>query len=138
MCYMILSNYLNDCIICCKELTADGFFCWMFRSNHPHTVFSAMERIMILVVEESEEISLDLLRPLLSSVRKENQVHSYALCLFHFVFVCYVRFYIFCLCIVLEDFAYFLDIGGESYHQLCCEARATSHRCSKVRRHCFG
>lgn len=110
----------------------------MFRSNHPHAVFSAMERIMILIVEESEEISLDLLRPLLSSVRKENQVHSYALYLFHFVFVCYVRLYHSCLCIVSEDFAYFLDIGAESYHQLCCQAQAMSHGGSKVKGHCFG
>ncbi|KAK7831453.1 sister chromatid cohesion protein pds5 like protein b-b [Quercus suber] len=42
-------------------------------SNHPHAVFSAMETIMTLVIDESEEISSDLLSPLLASVRKENQ-----------------------------------------------------------------
>ena len=48
------------------------------RSNHPHAVFSAMETIMTLVIDESEDISSDLLSPLLASVRKENQVVSFA------------------------------------------------------------
>nr|XP_048320328.1 sister chromatid cohesion protein PDS5 homolog C isoform X2 [Ziziphus jujuba var. spinosa] len=62
----------------CDALVIEMFqhFLNTIRSNHPHAVFSAMERIMILIVEESEEISLDLLRPLLSSVRKEDQKTS--------------------------------------------------------------
>lgn len=49
-------------------------FCWILRSNHPHFVFAAMETIMTLVIDESEDVSWDLLRILLASVRKENQV----------------------------------------------------------------
>jgi len=33
-----------------------------------------METIMTLVVEESEDISLDLLSPLLDSIKKDNEV----------------------------------------------------------------
>ncbi|XP_037494960.1 uncharacterized protein LOC105630320 isoform X2 [Jatropha curcas] len=43
------------------------------RSNHPHAVFLAMETIMTLIIDESEDIPVALLTPLLSSVRKENQ-----------------------------------------------------------------
>lgn len=50
------------------------YFLQILRSNHPTAVFSAMEAIMTNVLDESEEISLDLLRPILASVRKENQV----------------------------------------------------------------
>jgi hypothetical protein len=35
-------------------------------SNHPHEVFSAMETIMTMVIDESDDISLDLLRLLAS------------------------------------------------------------------------
>ncbi|KAG6593365.1 Sister chromatid cohesion protein PDS5-like B-B, partial [Cucurbita argyrosperma subsp. sororia] len=48
-------------------------FLKIIRSNHPPAVFSAMEAIMTNVLDESEEISSDLLRPILVSVRKENQ-----------------------------------------------------------------
>ncbi|KAF3973870.1 hypothetical protein ACB098_05G077700 [Castanea mollissima] len=59
----------------CDALVVEMFqnFLKIIRSNHPHAVFSAMETIMTLVIDESEEISLDLLSPLLASVRKENQ-----------------------------------------------------------------
>jgi len=33
-----------------------------------------METIMTLVLEESEDISLDLLSPLLASIKKDNEV----------------------------------------------------------------
>ena len=45
-----------------------------FREHHPENVFSSMETIMTLVVEESEDISLDLLSPLLDSIKKDNEV----------------------------------------------------------------
>ncbi|KAG7025713.1 Sister chromatid cohesion protein PDS5-like B-B [Cucurbita argyrosperma subsp. argyrosperma] len=48
-------------------------FLKIIRSNHPPAVFSAMEAIMTNVLDESEEISSDLLRSILVSVRKENQ-----------------------------------------------------------------
>ena len=57
---------------------------------------------MTLVIDESEEISLDLLSPLLSSVRKENQVTFLCFMFVSFCFVCYVRLYLSCLCIVTE------------------------------------
>ncbi|XWS11713.1 hypothetical protein CRYUN_Cryun37aG0022700 [Craigia yunnanensis] len=59
----------------CDELIMEIFqqFLKKIRSNHPHTVFLAMESIMTLVLDESEDISWGLLSPLLASVMKENQ-----------------------------------------------------------------
>ncbi|XVF74848.1 hypothetical protein PTKIN_Ptkin13bG0143900 [Pterospermum kingtungense] len=59
----------------CDELIIEMFqqFLKKIRSNHPHTVFLAMESIMTLVLDESEDISWGLLSPLLASVMKENQ-----------------------------------------------------------------
>ena len=51
----------------------------IIRFNHPLAIFSAMETIMTLIIDESEEISLDLLSSLFPSVRKENQNVSRAL-----------------------------------------------------------
>ena len=48
-------------------------FLKMIRSNHPLVVRSAMETIMSLVINESEDISLDLLNSLFIIVRKANQ-----------------------------------------------------------------
>ena len=44
----------------------------MIRSNHPPAIISAMETIMSLVINESEDISLDL-SSLFAIVRKANQ-----------------------------------------------------------------
>lgn len=44
------------------------------RSNHPHAVFLAMETVMTLIIDESEDVSVDLLTPLLASITKESQV----------------------------------------------------------------
>ncbi|KAG2729464.1 hypothetical protein I3760_01G251000 [Carya illinoinensis] len=62
----------------CDTLVVEMFqnFLKLTRSNPPLSVFSAMETIMTMVIEESEEISLDLLIPLLSSVKKANQAHE--------------------------------------------------------------
>lgn len=46
------------------------------RTNHPQSVFSDMESIMTMVLEESDEIASQLLSLLISHVRKENQVHT--------------------------------------------------------------
>ncbi|KAL3528972.1 hypothetical protein ACH5RR_008294 [Cinchona calisaya] len=46
------------------------------RFNHPPTVFSNMEEIMTWLIDESDEISLSLLKPLLASVKKENRMTS--------------------------------------------------------------
>ena len=42
------------------------------RDYHLENVFSSMETIMTLVLEESDNISLELLTPLLASVEKNN------------------------------------------------------------------
>ncbi|KAF7843194.1 Sister chromatid cohesion protein PDS5 isogeny B-B [Senna tora] len=59
----------------CDDLMIEMFqhFLRVIRSNHPYFVKYAMETIMTMVLDESEEVSVDLLRPLLDSVRKENQ-----------------------------------------------------------------
>ncbi|KAJ4718625.1 Sister chromatid cohesion protein PDS5 B-B like [Melia azedarach] len=59
----------------CDTLIIEMFqhFLKVIRSNHPHVVFSSMETIMTLVVDESEDVSSDLLSILLASVRKDNQ-----------------------------------------------------------------
>lgn len=55
-----------------------GFFffvvCAFIRSDHSRVVFSSMEMIMITIIDETEEVSADLLDILLASVKKENQV----------------------------------------------------------------
>ncbi|RDX74286.1 DNA mismatch repair protein MSH6, partial [Mucuna pruriens] len=43
------------------------------REHHPDNVYSSMETIMTLVLEESEDISLDILSPLLASIKKDNE-----------------------------------------------------------------
>ena len=59
----------------CDALVVEMFqsFLKIIRSNHPPAVLSAIETITHLVIDESEDISLDLLRSLFASVRKENQ-----------------------------------------------------------------
>ena len=59
----------------CDALVVEMFqsFLKMIRSNHPPAVLSAMETIMSLVINESEDISLDLLNSLFAIVRKANQ-----------------------------------------------------------------
>jgi hypothetical protein len=62
----------------CDALVVDMFqtFFKTISANHPHDVFLAMETIMTMVIDESDNISLDLLTPLLASVRKENETIS--------------------------------------------------------------
>lgn len=45
-----------------------------FRDYHLDSIFSSMENIMVLVLEESEEISVEMLKPLLASVKKDSEV----------------------------------------------------------------
>lgn len=44
------------------------------REKLSESVLSSIEIIMTLVIEESEDISLDLLSPILASVKKDNEV----------------------------------------------------------------
>ena len=64
------SNYLE-----CDAVVVEMFqsFLKIIRSNHPLAGLSAIETIMNLVIDESEDISLDLLSSVFASVRKENQ-----------------------------------------------------------------
>ncbi|XP_031399901.1 uncharacterized protein LOC116210200 isoform X2 [Punica granatum] len=70
---------VRSCVVM-LDLECDGLVVEMFHrflkttgSNHTDDVLWAMERIMTMVLEESENISMDLLEPLLASVRKENE-----------------------------------------------------------------
>ena len=81
VCFSFLFLFFLSCLLSfkclylfCLSSTIDGFFYSTFRSNHPKTVILAMETIMTLVIDESEEISAELLTLLLASVKKQNQV----------------------------------------------------------------
>ncbi|CAN4099858.1 unnamed protein product [Withania somnifera] len=59
----------------CDRLITEMFqhFLKTIREDHSESVFSSMATIMTLVLEESEEVSLELLIPLLASVKKDNE-----------------------------------------------------------------
>ncbi|CAI9780025.1 unnamed protein product [Fraxinus pennsylvanica] len=59
----------------CDALIGEMFqlFFMTIRSNHPPSVFTHMETIMTLVIQESDEISFQLLSPLLASVTMKNK-----------------------------------------------------------------
>ncbi|CAN4100173.1 unnamed protein product [Withania somnifera] len=48
----------------------------IIRPYHPHNVFFRMEQIMTQLIEDSDELSVELLSPLLDSVKNENQIAS--------------------------------------------------------------
>jgi hypothetical protein len=62
----------------CDALVVEMFqtFFKTISANYPHDVFSAMETIMTMVIDESDDISLDLLSLLLACVRKDNEIVS--------------------------------------------------------------
>ncbi|KAF8103077.1 hypothetical protein N665_0188s0035 [Sinapis alba] len=59
----------------CYDLILQMFriFLRIIRSDHPWVVPSSMEMIMVTVIDETDEVSKDLLDTLLASVKKENQ-----------------------------------------------------------------
>ncbi|KFK43834.1 hypothetical protein AALP_AA1G179500 [Arabis alpina] len=59
----------------CDDLILDMFqlFLQIIRPDHPHLVLLAMETIMTTVIDESEQVSTDLLHLLLASVKKDTQ-----------------------------------------------------------------
>ncbi|CAK9178635.1 unnamed protein product [Ilex paraguariensis] len=70
---------VRSCVVM-LDLECDGLIVEMFqhflkaiRDFHPENVFSSMETIMTLVLEESEEIPLELLTPILATVKKNNE-----------------------------------------------------------------
>ncbi|GAB2286570.1 hypothetical protein Dimus_020967 [Dionaea muscipula] len=60
----------------CDELILAMFdhFLKSIRDNHPENVFSSMETIMTLVLEESEEISPELITSILSCLERDKDV----------------------------------------------------------------
>ncbi|KAL5980453.1 hypothetical protein ACLOJK_028361 [Asimina triloba] len=70
---------VRSCVVM-LDLECDALILVMFqhffraiRDSHPDNVFSSMETIMTLVIEESEDISSELLSLILSSVKKEDK-----------------------------------------------------------------
>ncbi|MQM14229.1 hypothetical protein Taro_047158 [Colocasia esculenta] len=59
----------------CDALILEMFYYFLktIRDSHPGNVLSSMEMIMTVVLEESEEISPDLLSCLLTTVKKDNK-----------------------------------------------------------------
>ncbi|KAE9588987.1 hypothetical protein Lal_00012513 [Lupinus albus] len=59
----------------CDDLILEMFqhFLREIREHHPEKVFKSMQNIMTLLIEESEDISLNLLSPILDSIKKENE-----------------------------------------------------------------
>ena len=59
----------------CDALVVEMFqsFLKIIRSNHPPVVLLAIETIMNLVIDESEDIFLDLFSSLFAIVKKKNQ-----------------------------------------------------------------
>nr|GMC82051.1 neurofilament heavy polypeptide-like isoform X1 [Ipomoea batatas] len=50
-----------------------GFLKLLQRDSHPDNVFSSMATIMSLIIEESEDVSVELLTQLLASVKKDSK-----------------------------------------------------------------
>ncbi|KAJ6295366.1 hypothetical protein OIU78_023397 [Salix suchowensis] len=70
---------VRSCVVM-LDLECDALIIEMFqhffkavRDNHSENVLSSMETIMSLVLEESEDISVELLSPLLASVKKGDE-----------------------------------------------------------------
>lgn len=60
----------------CDTLIIEMFqhFLNAIRDDHPANVFTSMETIMTLVVEESEDIPIELLSPILVSIKDDQEV----------------------------------------------------------------
>ncbi|KAI7749512.1 hypothetical protein M8C21_001877, partial [Ambrosia artemisiifolia] len=70
---------VRSCVIM-LDLECDALIVEMFenflksvRDYHIDSIFPSMENIMVLVLEESEEIPAEMLKPLLASVKKDNK-----------------------------------------------------------------
>ncbi|KAJ0672162.1 putative sister chromatid cohesion protein Pds5 [Helianthus annuus] len=72
------ASKVRSCVIMldleCDALIAEMFehFLKSVRDYHLDSVFPSMESIMVLVIEESEEIPVEMLKPLLARVKKDN------------------------------------------------------------------
>ncbi|KAL6495811.1 hypothetical protein OROGR_030374 [Orobanche gracilis] len=70
---------VRSCMII-LDIEAEAMIVEMFQlllgtiqSNHSPDIFNHMETIMTIIIEESDEVSLELLKPLLDSVRQDNK-----------------------------------------------------------------
>ncbi|KAG5021436.1 hypothetical protein JHK85_017778 [Glycine max] len=76
------ANKVRLCLVMldleCNDLVIEMFqhFLRYIRSDHPCNAIHSMEPIMTLILQEIEQISPALLRPLLDSVGNENQIIS--------------------------------------------------------------
>lgn len=52
-------------------------FCFMLRDDHPESVLSSMQTIMVVLLEESEDVHEDLLSILLSTLGRGNKVRIF-------------------------------------------------------------
>ncbi|KAK4274491.1 hypothetical protein QN277_017700 [Acacia crassicarpa] len=73
---------VRSCVVM-LDLDCDSLIVEMFqhffkavRGHHPENVLSSIETIMTLVIEESEDIPMDMLSPILASVKKGNEEFS--------------------------------------------------------------
>ncbi|XP_063935978.1 sister chromatid cohesion protein PDS5 homolog C isoform X2 [Daucus carota subsp. sativus] len=59
----------------CEELITEMFqhFLSSIRDEHPEKILTSMETIMTLVLEESEDVSLELLTPILESLKRNDE-----------------------------------------------------------------
>lgn len=58
------------------------------RDEHPEKILTSMETIMTLVLEESEDVSLELLTPILESLKRNDEVRYYLMYVLFFGKVC--------------------------------------------------
>ncbi|MCD7460680.1 hypothetical protein HAX54_044210 [Datura stramonium] len=70
-CVMLL-DFQNDTLV----IEIFKVFLGIIRPYHPHNIFTRMKEIMTQLIEDSDELSVELLRPLLESVTIENQMAS--------------------------------------------------------------
>ncbi|WOG84102.1 hypothetical protein DCAR_0103282 [Daucus carota subsp. sativus] len=59
----------------CDSLIVEMFYNFLgsIRDYHPESIFKYMESVMTLVIEESEDVSLDLMTPILGVLKKDNE-----------------------------------------------------------------
>lgn len=127
MCFMHMQYNFSSAII---KLVLS---CLITRYIPLPVVFRQMEYIMTLTLEESEEISEEVLSSLLTSVRKKNEVWGlYCSCVFVPYILPVLLYIILYNTCVLECFVPFLEIGGESFEELCSQTQALSPKSGQI------
>ncbi|XP_063943550.1 sister chromatid cohesion protein PDS5 homolog C isoform X2 [Daucus carota subsp. sativus] len=77
---------IRSCVVM-LDLECDGLIIEMFkhflrsiRDDHPKNIFESMETIMTVVLEESEDVSVELLMPILAILKRGNEENSSVAC----------------------------------------------------------